>query len=107
MTNVDNLLQLGLIFFTSALQLNRKPFQNMTESDSVQGESQGSYSTSGGSIWTLLWLCVFTLKSNVIKIKSINYVAYLGVSVSMNSAQIWSISDSNTFLQGIIVDKWM
>lgn len=28
-----------------------------------------------GPIWTLLWLCVFTLKSNVIWIKSINYVA--------------------------------
>lgn len=49
MTNVDNLLQLGLIFFTSALQLNKKPSQK-TESDSVQGESHGSYSTSGGSV---------------------------------------------------------
>lgn len=51
MTNVDNLLQLGLIFFTSALQLNRKSSQkHKTESDSAQGESQGSYSTSSGSV---------------------------------------------------------
>lgn len=49
MINVDNLLQLGLILFTSALQLNRKPSQK-SESDSVQGESQGSYSTSGGLV---------------------------------------------------------
>lgn len=35
MTNVDNLLQLALIFFTSAPQLNRKPFENTTKSDSA------------------------------------------------------------------------
>lgn len=51
MTNDDNILQLGLFFSPSALQPIRKPSQkHKTESDSAQGESQASYSSSGGSV---------------------------------------------------------
>lgn len=47
-----------------------------------------------GPIWTLLLLCVFTLKSNVIGIKSINYVCvFVGVSASEDSAKSRSGSD--------------
>ena len=88
MTNVDDLLQLGLIFFTSAVQLNRKKHlekKNQKTQDSIRfctgREPRYFFSQRWvGSIWTLLRLCVFTLKSNVIRIKSINYVAYLSVS---------------------------
>lgn len=41
MTNVDNILQLGLFFSPSALQPNRKLSQkHKTKSDSVQGVIQ-------------------------------------------------------------------
>lgn len=79
----------NLFHFCGAIEQKKAPRRkknktkkHKTASDSVRGESQGSFSASGGSvsIWTLLRLCVFTLKSNVIRIKSINYVAYLSVS---------------------------
>lgn len=38
MTNAYNLLQFGLIFFTSALQLNREPSQNTRQNLTLCGE---------------------------------------------------------------------
>lgn len=80
MTNVDHLLQLGFISFTSSVQSNTKS-KHRTESCSVPGKSQDSYLTGGRShpygLRYGFW--VITPKSNGISKRYRNYTAYCSI----------------------------